>query len=321
VSARASLHRRLTRFAEPARARQTARVDASTEREEPAHRCGVVALLGRPNAGKSTLLNRLLGEKIAAVTHKPQTTRSQILGVVTRPHAQILLLDTPGLHDGGRPLDVAMREAALRAAQDCDVALLLVDPVRGFEPLHAKWLETLRGRRVPVLLVATQIDRAEAAAVPWPPPALGEACEALRVSAKTGEGIEALLDAVEARLPEGPPHFPADQLTDRPMRFLAAELAFFELGQELPYRLAVEVLEYDESDPALTRIRANLLVERASQKPIAIGRGGEKVREIGTRARAGIEELVGHQVHLELRVKVDPNWAKKPNRLKSLGYR
>jgi GTP-binding protein Era len=291
----------------------------------PAHRCGVVALLGRPNAGKSTLLNRLLGEKVAAVTYKPQTTRSQLLGVLTREHAQILLLDTPGLHEGNRPLDVAMRDAAERAAQDCDVAVLLVDPVRGFEPLHAEWLARLARRGAPVLLVATQVDRPDAAAVPWPPAEAGDAATPLRVSARSGEGIEALLDAIEARLPEGPPHFPADQLTDRPLRFLAAELvreaAFLELGQELPYRLAVEVLDYDERDPALTRIRAQLLVERASQKPIAIGRGGEKIRAIGIRARREIEKLVGHQVHLDLRVKVDPTWAKRPNRLKSLGYR
>jgi GTP-binding protein Era len=271
------------------------------------------------------LLNRLLGEKLAAVTHKPQTTRSQLLGVLTRERAQILLLDTPGLHEGNRPLDLAMREAAERASQDCDVAVLLVDPVRGFEPLHEEWLARLGRRGIPVFLVATQIDRPDAARIPWPPPAAGSEVTGLRVSAQSGEGIEALLDALEARLPEGPAHFPEDQLTDRPLRFLAAELvreaAFFELEQELPYRLAVDVLDYDERDPALTRIRAQLLVERDSQKPIAIGRGGEKIRAIGIRARREIERLVGHQVHLDLRVKVDPTWAKRPNRLKSLGYR
>lgn len=289
------------------------------------HRSGVVALLGRPNAGKSTLLNRLLGEKLAAVTHKPQTTRTQLLGVLTRPHAQLLLLDTPGLHDGMKLLDVAMREAAERAAKDCHVAVLLVDPARGFEELHARWMAELAVRHVPVLLVATQIDRPDVARLPWPPAGAAPASAALRVSARTGEGIDELLAEIESRLPEGPPHFPPDQLTDRPLRFLAAELvreaAFLELEQELPYRLAVDVLEYDEADPALTRIRANLLIERESQKPIAIGRGGEKVRAIGTRARREIEQLVGHQVHLDLRVKVDPTWAKRPNRLKSLGYR
>lgn len=291
---------------------------------QPAFRTGVVALVGLPNAGKSTLLNRLLGEKIAAVTPKPQTTRTQVLGILSLPHAQVLLLDTPGLHEGTKPLDLAMREAVGKALTDCDVALLLVDLARGFQPVHAEWLAKISQRGVPVFVVGTQVDRPEAARAAWPPPGAGAAATP-RISARTGEGLEALLEAIVARLPEGPPHFPTDQLTDRPMRFLAAELireaAFLELGQELPYRLAVDVLDYDESDPALTRIRANLLVERDSQKPIAIGRGGEKVREIGTQARRGIEQLVGHQVHLDLRVKVDSAWAKKPNRLKSLGYR
>jgi GTP-binding protein Era len=161
--------------------------------------------------------------------------------------------------------------------------------------------------------------------VPWPPPEAAEAGATVRISARTGEGLEELVAAIEARLPEGPAHFPADQLTDRPLRFVAAELireaAFLELAQELPYRIAVEVVDFDERDAALTRIRAQLLVERESQKPIAIGRGGAQIRAIGTRARRALEALVGHQVHLDLRVKVDPTWAKRPKRLKSLGYR
>jgi GTP-binding protein Era len=293
--------------------------------ENAPHRCGVVVLLGRPNAGKSTLLNHLLGEKIAAVTPKPQTTRSQLMGILTRADAQILLLDTPGLHEGSKPLDVAMRDAVTRASEDCDAALLLVDAAQGFEPVHAEWLARLSKRGVPVLLVATQIDRPECKRAPWPPPGVEGAAAALRISARTGAGVEALLAEILSRLPEGPPHFPADQLTDRPLRFIAAEFvreaAFLELSQELPYRLAVDLIEFDERDPQLTRIRANLLVERDSQKRIAIGTGGERVRAIGTRARREIERLLGHQVYLDLRVKVDPAWAKQAKRLKSLGYR
>ena len=289
------------------------------------HRCGVVALLGLPNAGKSTLLNRWLGEKIAAVTPKPQTTRSKLLGIVTRDDAQVLLLDTPGLHPGSKPLDIAMRDAATRATEDCDVALLLVDPAAGFEALHAKCLARLAKRGVPVFAVATQSDRAACAKAPWPPPEAASAVASPRISARTGEGVDELLAAVIALLPDGPPHFPADQLTDRPMRFVAAEFvreaAFLELSQELPYRSAVDVIEYDERDEKLTRIRANLLVERDSQKRIAIGTGGERVRAIGSRARRDLERLLGHQVYLELRVKVDPAWAKQAKRLKSLGYR
>jgi GTP-binding protein Era len=216
-----------------------------------------------------------------------------------------------------------MRDAALGAVADCDVAVLLVEAARGMEPLHAEWIARLAERRTPVLLVATQIDRGEPAA--WPPPEAASAAGALCISARTGAGLEELLAAIESRLPVGPPHFPPDQLTDRPMRFVAAELvreaAFFELSQELPYRIAVEVTDYDESDPALARIRASLLVERESQKRIAVGRGGERVRAIGIRARRELERLLGHQVHLELRVKLEPAWAKRPKRLKSLGYR
>jgi len=302
----------------------TTRVTSEADENAP-HRCGVVALLGCPNAGKSTLLNHLLGEKIAAVTPKPQTTRSQLMGIVTRAGSQILVLDTPGLHEGSKPLDVAMRDAVTRATEDCDVALLLVDAAQGFEPVHATWLARLAKRGVPVLLVATQIDRPECARAPWPPSGVEGVAATLRISARTGAGVEALLAAILSRLPEGPPHFPADQLTDRPLRFVAAEFvreaAFLELSQELPYRLAVDLIEFDERDPKLTRIRANLLVERDSQKRIAIGSGGERVRAIGTRARRDIEQLLGHQVYLELRVKVDPAWAKQAKRLKSLGYR
>lgn len=300
-------------------------VPAEAIDEAAPHRCGVVVLLGRPNAGKSTLLNRLLGEKIAAVTPKPQTTRTQVMGIVTRAGSQILLFDTPGLHEGSKPLDIAMRDAVTRATEDCDVAVLLVDAAAGYEPVHAEWLARFSGRGVPVLLVATQVDRPECAQAAWPPPATEAAAAVLRISARTGAGIEDFVDAIVARLPEGPPHFPADQLTDRPTRFIAAEFireaAFLELSQELPYRLAVDLIEFDERDPLLTRIRANLLLERDSQKRIAIGTGGERIRAIGTRARRDIERLLGRQVFLDLRVKVDPAWAKQAKRLKSLGYR
>jgi GTP-binding protein Era len=288
------------------------------------HRAGVVALLGLPNAGKSTLLNRLLGEKLAIVTAKPQTTRSRILGILTRPGIQLLLLDTPGLFEGARPLDQAMRAATEAAADDCDVAALLVDPLRGWRPIHGEWLVRLRARGTPVVLVATHADRPGAGDVPWPPPEAGEVAAALRVSARTGSGLEALVGELSARLPESPRYYDEEELTDRPLRFLAAEAvreaAFEELAQELPYRIAVEVASFDESDPALARIRANLLVERDSQKRIVVGRGGERAKAIGVRARREIERLLDRQVHLELWVKVEPGWAKRPKRLKSLGY-
>jgi GTP-binding protein Era len=291
---------------------------------ESPHRAGVVAILGPPNAGKSTLLNRLLGEKLAIVSGKPQTTRSHILGILTREGAQLLLHDTPGLHASQKPLNAALNEIVERSAEDCDLALLLADPRVGPGPRLCALAGRLAARGRPFLWVATKLDLAEARAAPWPPPDAPPGAAALRVSAQTGEGIEALLEEITARLPEAPPFYPGDELSDRPLRFLAAELvreaAFEELSEELPYALAVEVVEFDESRPDLARIRADLLVERASQKRIVIGAGGARIKRIGTRAREQIERLLGRRVHLALWVKVEPRWSRRPKRLKSLGY-
>ena len=195
-------------------------------------RAGVVALVGRPNAGKSTLLNRLVGEKLAIVTAKPQTTRSRILGILTLEHAQVVLLDTPGLHPGVKPLDAALTEQAEEAARDADVVCVLVDATRGPSEDHTALLARLEQEGRPHLLVATKADLAPGAPGAWP-------ATPLRVSARTGEGVEPLLAALVERLPESPPLYPEDELSDRPLRFLAAELvreaAFEALSQELPY--------------------------------------------------------------------------------------
>ncbi|MEN8182524.1 MAG: GTPase Era [Myxococcota bacterium] len=291
---------------------------------ERAHRAGVVALLGRPNAGKSRLLNRLLGEKLAIVTALPQTTRSRILGILSRPEAQLLLLDTPGFHASEKPLNRAMAEMVEEASRGCDVAAVLVDPRRGLGEDHRTLLAGLARRGTSTLLVATQCDRPAAAAAPWPPEGAPPGMETLRISAATGEGVEELVAALVARLPVGPPLHPEDDLTDRSLRFLAAELvreaAFEELSQELPYALAVEVERFDESNPALVHIEARVLVERDSQKRIVVGSGGGVVKRIGMRARREIEQLLGTRVHLALWVKAEPRWARRPNRLKALGY-
>ena len=291
---------------------------------EAGSRAGFAALLGRPNAGKSTLLNRLLGEKLAIVSARPQTTRSRLLGIVQHGAAQILLLDTPGVHAGRRRLDAALNQLVAEAADDCDVACLLADPAAGLGPDLVGLLRRLLARGKPALLVATKVDRPASAAAPWPPPGVGAEVPALRVSARTGEGVPALLDAIAARLPESPPLYPPDQLSDRPLRFLAAELvreaAFEALDQEIPYALAVEVVEWDESRPGRVRIRAELIVERVSQRRIAIGAGGAMIKRIGGEARREIERWLGAKVHLELWVKVDPRWSRSPKRLKSLGY-
>jgi GTP-binding protein Era len=271
-----------------------------------AHRAGVVALLGRPNAGKSTLLNRILGEKLAIVTSKPQTTRSRILGIHHLPDAQILFVDTPGLHAGGKLLNTALNEQVREAADDCDVALLLLDPRGGFGDDHRALLARLAERGTPVVAAATRADLG-APPAGWLP---ADAPTVLPVSARTGEGVDGLVAALVEWLPESPPLYPPDALSDRPLRWLVGEevreAAFEVLAQELPYALAVEVVEFDESRPDLVRIRADLIVERESQKAIAIGRGGETVKAIGVRARPAIEARVGTRVHLELRVKVEP---------------
>ena len=289
----------------------------SADADKP-HRSGVVALLGRPNAGKSTLLNRLLGQKLAIVTAKPQTTRSRILGILNLPGAQLLLLDTPGFHEGGKALNRALNTIVERVVDDCDVAVLLVDPARGWGPQHDALRAELERQGTPVLVVATQCDRAAAAK------GAEELSADLRISARTGEGVDALLAALVERVPEGPPFYPEDEVTDRSLRFLAAELiresVFEELAQELPYETAVEIMEFDESRPELVRIRARLLVERDSQVSMVVGQGGRMIKRIGTRARKGLEELLDTHVFLELRAKAEPRWSKRPRRLESLGY-
>lgn len=282
---------------------------------ERPHRSGVVAILGRPNAGKSTLLNRLLGEKLAIVTRKPQTTRSRILGILTLPEAQILLLDTPGFHESQKALNRALNVIVDEVVEDCDAALLLVDPAGGWDAAHEELRCRLADRGARVLVVANKADLdRDASGVPAD----------LRISALRGEGVDELEQALVDLLPEGPAFYGDDELTDRPLRFLAAELVreavFEELEQEIPYGTAVEIEEFDESREDLVRIRANLLVEQKSQKGMVVGKGGRMIRSIGERARRNLESLLDTRVHLELWVKVEPKWTKRPNRLKSLGY-
>ena len=290
-----------------------------------AYRAGVVALLGPPNAGKSTLLNRLLGEKLAIVTAKPQTTRSKILGVLSRPTAQLLLVDTPGKHESAKRLNLALNDAVQEASQDCDVAVLVVDALRGWEPAHDQLLTRLQKRGIGVLAALNKIDRLPTEDFPR----LAEADQArlpvFALSARTGAGVETLLKAVEAELPESPPLYPEDHLTDRPVRWLCGELvrevAFEVLEQELPYSIAVDVVQYQDHPRGGVAIHANLLVARESQKRIVVGAGGRTIRTIGTRARKRIERFLGESAHLNLFVKVDPRWLENARRIEALGYR
>ncbi|MAG32618.1 MAG: GTPase Era [Deltaproteobacteria bacterium] len=287
-------------------------------------RAGFVALLGPPNVGKSSLLNAVLGERLAIVTAKPQTTRSRILGILPRPGAQILFLDTPGRHRSTKKLNEALNAVVEDVARDCDLALLVVDRAAGWSETHSELAEALVGLARPALVVGTKSDLSRAEGHVWPLAEAPADWPAFSVSSKTGEGIPALLDAIVEALPLSPPLYGEDDLTDRPVRWLCAEMireAVFELlDQELPYSMAVEVLSFDDSAPKALKIRANLLVARDSQKRIVVGRGGSMVKQIGMRARRGIEEWVGRKVHLDLFVKVDPAWLKNDRRIEELGY-
>lgn len=280
-----------------------------------AHRCGFVALLGRPNAGKSQLLNALLGEKLAIVSAKAQTTRARMLGVLSRPEAQILLHDTPGLHRGERKFNQWMNERALETAEGADLRLLLFEAgARWDEPEER--VAALPG---PLVLVRTKCDLGPPSRVPRPE----RFAKIVETSALEGRGLEALVEALAGLLPEGPALFPEDTLTDANMRFLGAEQireVVYELYRdEIPYAVAVEIDEWKETDDAL-RIRANLLVERESQKGIVLGAGGGALKALGIEARRRLSDRLDKTVHLALWVKLDKNWTKRPKRARELGY-
>ena len=279
------------------------------------YRCGAVAFLGRPNAGKSTLLNALLGETVAITSPKAQTTRGRTLGVITRPEAQILLYDTPGVSRGQARFNRAMTEAALAVGRDADVRVLLLDAAGEWDAPE----QTLSELPPPIILVRTKRDLR----APVPVPSTDRFAAVLEISARTGFGLDALLEQLVARLPASPALYPDDYLTDRPLRFLAAErireVAFEQLREELPYALAVEVQQWKETDDEV-RIRADLLVERESQKGMVVGAGGRMLKALGTEARQRIAQMIGKRVHLELWVKTDRNWSKRPARARELGY-
>lgn len=281
----------------------------------PGHRCGVVALLGRPNAGKSTLFNALVGEKISIIAERAQTTRSRILGVQTLPDAQLLFYDTPGVHRGRARFNLAMTEAALRVAEDADVRVILFEAGASWDTPE----ERLAELPPPLVLARTKCDLR----APGPVPRPERFARVVELSARTGAGLPALRDAMVAHLPASPPLYPEDYLTDRPLRFLAAEqireVGFELLRDELPYALAVEVDEWKEDADAV-RIRANLLVEHESQKGIVVGAGGRMLGAIGREARQRLGPILGKPVHLSLWVKTDVNWSKRPRRARQLGY-
>lgn len=296
------------------------------QRTEPS-RCGFVAVVGRPNAGKSTLTNALVEEKVSIVAAAPQTTRNRILGVVHRPQAQVILMDTPGIHKPLSRLNQQMMSFVRHALQSRDLVLLIVDASVDFGKGDQFTLELLKEYRAPALLALNKIDlirKNRLLPLMDRYSKLYDFEEIFPVSARSGEGLDDLLAAVVRRLPEGQALFPPDYYTDQPERFLAAEMirekVILNTHQELPYATAVYLEDFHESE-RLTRIRATIVVEKESQKPIVIGAEGARIKQIGIEARRDLEKLFPPQVFLELHVRVEPDWRNSRALVGALDYR
>jgi GTPase len=292
-------------------------------------KAGLVALVGRPNVGKSTLLNALLGRKLAIMSDKPQTTRSVVRGVLHRPQGQAVLVDTPGLHKPRTLLGQRLNDLVRGTLGEVDLVCLLVDAAAGVGA-GDRYLATEIGKiATPTICVVNKMDaapRAKMAAALQAAAELGDWAEVVPVSARTGEQLDLLVELVFAHLPEGRPLYPEGHVTDEPEQHLVAELirekALAMVRDELPHSVAVLVDEMgpDPDRDDLLVIRATLFVERASQKPIVLGRRGAALREIGTRARAELEALLGTHLYLDLHVKVAKEWQRDPRQLARLGF-
>lgn len=291
--------------------------------DAPITRSGFVALLGRPNVGKSTLLNRFLGQKLAITSPKPQTTRNRVAGVVNRGPVQLVFFDTPGVHEGEKLINRYMAREALSCLPEVDAAVFVVDATGGPRPDDRALARRLQGASAPIVLAVNKADAGRGTIEDFAD--LLPFRSAHRVSALRGEGVEELLDDLAARMPTGPEYYPPDMLTDRTERFIAEEFVrekVFELtGQEIPYSVAVTVEAWeDRPEEDLVVVHATIHVERSSQKGIVIGKGGRLIKEIGKRARLDLEALLGARVFLDLHVSVDPNWTKDPQALRRYGY-
>lgn len=298
-----------------------------TERSEtPATRSGFVALIGAPNAGKSTLVNQLVGAKVSIVTHKVQTTRAIVRGIATHDNAQIVFVDTPGIFKPKRRLDTAMVTTAWGGAKDADVVVLLIDAERGIRGDADAILDRLKDVQQPMLLVLNKVDRVKPETLLALAAAANERVPFKRtfmVSALTGSGCKDLLDHLAETLPSGPWYYPEDQISDLPMRQLAAEITreklYLRLHQELPYSSHIETEKWEEKKDGSVRIEQVIYVERDSQKKIVLGHKGETIRAIGQAARAEIAEILEQKVHLFLFVKVRENWGDDPERYREMG--
>ncbi|WP_184769525.1 GTPase Era [Aminobacter carboxidus] len=291
-----------------------------------ATRSGFVALIGAPNAGKSTLVNQLVGAKVSIVTHKVQTTRAIVRGIATHDNAQIVFIDTPGIFKPKRRLDTAMVTTAWGGAKDADLILVLIDAERGIKGDAAAILERLKDVRQPKVLILNKVDRVDPEKLLKLTATANESVNFERtfmVSALTGSGCKDLLDFLAKRLPEGPWYYPEDQISDLPMRQLAAEITreklYLRLHQELPYSSHIETEKWEELPDGSVRIQQVIFVERDSQKKIVLGHKGETIRAIGQASRMEIGGILEQKVHLFLFVKVRENWGDDPERYREMG--
>jgi GTP-binding protein Era len=288
------------------------------------HKSGYVAIIGKPNAGKSTLMNRILGQKIAITTHKPQTTRHQILGLHSEEDLQIIFLDTPGIINPKYELQKAMMRFVDRARKDADLILFMVDPKESVIP--DKIVGLLQSIQQPVLLIINKMDltkKPEAQSIAEKLNGQISFTNTAYVSAKTGEGVSELMNAIKERIPAGPPYYPKDIISEQPVRFFVTELIreqlFLQYYQELPYSCTVDVIQYEERDD-LDYINAEIIVNRKSQKGIIIGKNGRAIKKLGKASRKTIEDFIDKKAYLDLYVKVREKWRDNPTMVRSFGY-
>jgi GTP-binding protein Era len=289
-------------------------------------RFGTVAVVGAPNAGKSTLVNALVGQKVAIVTPKAQTTRTRLMGIAIAGESQILLTDTPGIFEPKRRLDRAMVAAAWGSAQDADLIALVVDASTGLKRGVTEMLDRLRDRPEPKLLILNKVDLVPKETLLVLATQFGERGsfeEIYMISASTGDGVADLKAAFAARMPEGPWHFPEDQVSDATDRMMAAEITreqlYHQLHAELPYASAIETEKYEERKDGSIAIHQQILVARDTQKAIVLGKGGARIKQIGEAARKELTEAFGRKVHLFLHVKVNPRWEEDRGLYREIG--
>ncbi|MEO7505246.1 MAG: GTPase Era [Sphingomicrobium sp.] len=289
-------------------------------------RCGLVAVLGAPNAGKSTLVNALVGQKVAIVSPKAQTTRARLMGIAIAGETQMLLVDTPGIFTPNRRLDRAMVKAAWEGADDANRVVLVIDAAAKVGPRVEQVIEGVEARSEPKILVLNKVDIADKEQLLLIAARLAERLnpeQIFMVSASTGDGVDDLRAHLAAAMPEGPWHFPEDQLTDATDRMVAAELTreqlYLQLHAEVPYAAAVETEKWEDRKDGSTVIHQQILIERDSQKAIVVGKGGARLKAIGSAAREAIGEHLGRKVHLFLHVKVNPRWDEDRGLYKDIG--